>query len=162
MKAVFDYLTLGARRRAELEYSADSAAHHKADSIEVSVWSRRLSMLMHVTDWPEAQCEDPEIKATMDWCCLNTKKPQPWTEQLAKLKSRLGTKKNTPEGRSILQNADKLTLSHGGLLYHRYKPKYQIKEVKHFIVPRAHRRTAIDGYHHNAGHQGKKRTESHL
>ena len=64
--------------------------------------------------------------------------------QLAKLKSRLGTKKNTPEGRSILWNADKLTLS-GGLFYYRYKPKYQIEEVKCFVVPRAHRGTAIDG-----------------
>ena len=27
-------------------------------------------------------------------------------------------------------------------------------------MPRAHRRTAIDGYHHDAGHQGKKKTES--
>ena len=62
-------------------------------------------------------------------------------------------------GRSILQNAAKLTLS-GGLLYYRYKPKYQIEEVKHFIVPRAHRRTATDGCHHDTGHQGKKRTES--
>ena len=44
---------------------------------------------------------------------------------------------STPEGRSKLWNADKLTLS-GGLLYYRYKPKYQIEEVKCFIVPRAH------------------------
>ena len=79
-------------------------------------------------------------------------------EQLAKLKSRLGSK-NTPEGRNILQNADKLTLS-GGLLYYRYKPKYQIEEVKCFIVPRAHRRAAIDGCHQNTGHQGMKRMES--
>ena len=95
----------------------------------------------------------------MDWCHLNKKKSEPWTEQLAKLKSRLGSKKNTQEGRNILWNADKLTLS-GGLVYYRYKPKYQIKEVRHFIVPRAHRRTAIDGCHHDTGHQGKKRTES--
>ena len=27
-------------------------------------------------------------------------------------------------------------------------------------MPRAHQRTAIDGYHHDTGHQGKKRTES--
>ena len=83
----------------------------------------------------------------------------PWTEQLAKLKSRLGTKKNTPEGRSILQNADKLTLS-GRLLYYRYKPKYQIEEVKCFVVPRAHRKTAIDGCHCDASYQDKKRNES--
>ena len=115
----------------------------------------RLIMQMHVTDWAEAQHEGPEIGAAMDWCCLYKKK----SKQLIKLRSRLGTKKNTPEGRSILQNADKLTLS-GGLLYYRYKPKHQIEEVKHFVVPRAHRRTAINGCHHDPGHQGKKRTES--
>ena len=121
--------------------------------------SVRLSTQMHVTDWAEAQHEDLEIKAAMDWCHLNKKKSEPWTEQLAKLKSRLGSKKNTPEGRSILHNADKLTLSRG-LLYYRYKPKYQIEEVKCFIVPSAHRRTTIDSCHYDAGHQGKKRTES--
>ena len=125
----------------------------------MSVKSVRLSTQMHVTDWAEVQCEDPEIEAAMDWCCLDKKKSEPWTEQLAKLKSRLGPKKNTPEGRSIMCNADKLTLS-GGLFYYRHKPKYQIEEVKCFVVPRAHRRTAIDGCHHDTGHQGKKRAES--
>ena len=116
MKAVIDNLTSGAGMRAKLEDKADSAAHHKADCIKVSVWSMRLSTQMHVTDLAKAQCEDLEIEATMDWCHLDRRKSQPWTEQLAKFKSKLGTKKNTPEGRSILQNTDKLTLS-GGLLY---------------------------------------------
>ena len=154
MKAIFNNLTSGAGRRTELEYSVNSATHRKADSIKVNVKSMRLNMQMHVMDWAEAQHEDPEIEATINWCHLNKKKSEPWTEQLAKLKSRLGTKKITPEERSILWNADKLTLS-GGLLYYRYKPKYQIKEVKCFVVPRVHRRTAIDGCHHDAGHQGK-------
>ena len=96
MKAVFDNLTSGAGRRAELEYKVNSATHHEANSIEVSVQSMRLSMQMHVTDWAEAQCEDREIEATMDLCCLDRRK------QLAKLKFRLGTKKNTPEGKSML------------------------------------------------------------
>ena len=34
-------------------------------------------MQMHVTDWAEAQHEDPEIEATMDWCHLNKKKSEP-------------------------------------------------------------------------------------
>ena len=139
MKAIFNNLISGAGRRA--------------DSIKVNVRSVRLSTQMHVTDWVEAQHEDPEIEAAMDWCHLD-KKSEPWTGQLAKLKSRPGSKKNTQEGRSILQNAYKLILS-GGLLYYRYKPRYQIKEVKCFVVPRAHRRTAIDGCHCDAGHQGK-------
>ena len=138
MKAVFDNLTSGASRRAEQEYNPGSAAHHEADSIKVSVKSARLSTQMHVTDWAEAQHEDSEIKAAMDWCCLDKKKSEPWTEQLVKLKSRLRPKKNTPEGRSKLCNADQLTLS-GGLLYYRHKPKYQIEEVKCFVVPSTHR-----------------------
>ena len=115
MKAVFDNWTSGAGRRAELEYNVNSAAHREADSIEVSVKSMRLSTQMHVMDWAEAQHEDPEIEAAIDWCHLNKRKSEPWTEQLTKLRSRLGRKKDTLEGRSILWNADKLTLS-GGLL----------------------------------------------
>ena len=71
-------------RRAEQEYNTDSVAHLEADSIEVNVRSARLSTQMHVTDWAEAQHEDPEIEATLDWCCLN-KKSEPWMEWLAKL-----------------------------------------------------------------------------
>ena len=66
MKPVFDNLTSGAGRRAEQEYNTDSAAHFKADSIEVNVRSARLSTQMHVTDWAEAQQEDPEIEATIN------------------------------------------------------------------------------------------------
>ena len=79
----------------------------------------------------------------------------PWQEEIRAMDRAVG---KTPEVRSILRNADRLTLS-GGLLYYRYKPKYQIEEVKCFVVPRVHRRTAIDGCHHDAGHQDK-RTES--
>ena len=70
MKDIFNNLTSGAGRRAELEYSVNSAAHREANSIKVSVKSMRLNIQMHVTDWAEAQCEDPEIRAAMDWCCL--------------------------------------------------------------------------------------------
>ena len=114
---------------------------------------------MHVTDWAEAQWEDPEIEAAMDWCQLNRKKSKPWAQQLLKFKSRLSLNKNTPAGKSLLRNADWLTLC-GGLLYQRYTPKYQVDEVKCFVVQRAHRRTAIDGCHHDVGHQGEKRMES--
>ena len=95
MKAVFENLTSGAGRRVELEYKVDSAAHCEADPIEVSVWSMRWSTQMHIMNWAEAQCEDPEIKAAMNWCHFDRRKSQPWTEQLTKLKFRLGTKKNT-------------------------------------------------------------------
>ena len=77
MKAVFDNLTSGASRRAEQDYDTGSAAHLKVDAIEVNVRSARVSTQMHVTDWAEAQWEDPEIEAAMDWCHLNKKKSEP-------------------------------------------------------------------------------------
>ena len=66
MKAIFDNLTSGTSRRAELEYSVDSAVHHEANSIKVSVKSMRLSTQMQVMDWAKAKCEDTET--AMDWC----------------------------------------------------------------------------------------------
>ena len=78
MRAVFNNLTSGAGRRAEQEYNIDSTAHREADSMEVNVKSVRLSTQIHVTDWAEAQREDPEIEATMDRCCLDKKKLEPW------------------------------------------------------------------------------------
>ena len=142
MKAVFDDLTSGAGRRAEQDYDTGSAALLKVDAIEVNMRSARVSTQMHVMDWAEAQWEDPEIEAAMGWCHLDKKKSEPWIGQLMKLKSL----KNTPAGRSLLKNVDKLTLS-GGMLYYQHRQKYQLEEVKQFIVPWAHRRMAIDGCH---------------
>ena len=76
MKAVFNNLTSETGRRAKQEYSPGSANHCKANSIEVSVKSVRLSTQMHVTDWAEAQHENPVVKAAMDWCHLNKKKSE--------------------------------------------------------------------------------------
>ena len=119
MKAIFNNLTSGAGRRAELKCNVDSPIHDEAYSIEISVKSARLNSQMHVTNWAEAQWEDPEIEAAMDWCQLDRKKSKPWAQQLLKFKSRLSPSKNTPTGKSLLRNADWLSLC-GGLLYHRY------------------------------------------
>ena len=117
MKVVFNTLTSGAGRKAEQEYDTGSAAHLKVDAIEVNVRSARVSTQMHVTDWAEARQEGPEIETAMDWCHLDKKKSEPWIRQLTKLKSKLRSHKNTPAGKSLLRNKDKLTLS-GGLLYY--------------------------------------------
>ena len=106
MKAIFNNLTLGAGRRAELECNMDSSIHNEVDSIEVSVKSARLNSQMHVTNWAETQWEDPEIGAAMDWCQLNRKKSKLWAQQLLKFKSHLGPNKNTLTGKSLLSNAD--------------------------------------------------------
>ena len=67
-----------------------------------------------------------------------------------------------PEYSSQEEPVEKCTLAalSGGLLYHLYAPKYQVDEIKCFVVPWAHRQTALDGCHQDAGNQGKKRMES--
>ena len=75
-----------------------------------------------------------------------------------KLKACLGSLKNQPEGKCIIRNTDKLTLS-GGMLYYRHSPKY-LEEIKWFVMPRAHQRMALNGCHRDAGHQDKKRALS--
>ena len=84
MKAVFDHLTSGAGRRAEQEHDTGSPAHLEVDAIKVNMRSARVSTQIHVTDWAEAQQEDPEIEAAMDWCCLDKQKSEPWIRQLTK------------------------------------------------------------------------------
>ena len=92
---------------------------------------------MHVTDWTQAQREDPELEATLEWCLNDKKKGTPWAQQLEKLKSCLGSLKNQPEGKCIVRNTDKLTLS-GGMLYYQHSPKY-LEEIEWFVMLRAHR-----------------------
>ena len=87
---------------------------------------------MHITDWAQAQQEDPELKATLEWCLNDKKKGTPWAQQLEKLKAHLGSLKNQPEGKCIIRNADKLTLS-VGMLYYQHSPKY-LEEIKWFVM----------------------------
>ena len=58
---------------------------------------------MHVTNWAEAQQEDPEIEAAMDWCWLDRQKSKPWAQQLLKFKSHLSPNKDTPTGKKPVE-----------------------------------------------------------
>ena len=158
MKAIFDNLTMGAGRRTEREWDRESSVAMEADSIEIEAQAARCNTPRHVTDWTQAQREVPELSATLDWCLQDRKKGIPWAQQLEKLKAHLGPLKHQPEGKCIIRNAHKLTLS-GGMLYYGHCQKY-LEEKKWFIVPRAHRRTALNGCHQDTDHQGKKWTLS--
>ena len=65
MKAVFDNLTSGASRRAELGYKVDSAAHHEADSIEVSVQSRDRAH--RCTSWTGLKFNVKTLRSKLPW-----------------------------------------------------------------------------------------------
>ena len=98
MKAIFDKLTMSAGRRTEWEWDQESSVSAEADSIEIEAWAAHSNTPMHVMDWTQAQQEDPELEATLNWCLNDQKKGTPWAQQLEKLKTCLGSLKNQPEG----------------------------------------------------------------
>ena len=51
------------------------------DSIKIEAWAARLNTPMHIMDWAQAQPEDPELEATLEWCLSNKKKGTPWAQQ---------------------------------------------------------------------------------
>ena len=83
----------------------------EANSIEIKARAAQPNTPMHITDWAQAQRENPELEAFLDWCLNDKKNGTLWAQQLEKLKACLGPLKNQPEGKCIVRNADKLTLS---------------------------------------------------
>ena len=77
------------------------------------------------------------------------------------LKHHLGTLASTPEGLGFISRQKSLVLVNGKL-YLKCKLKGEAKTTIVFIVPKAHRRKAIDGCHRDVGHQGQNRTASLL
>ena len=77
------------------------------------------------------------------------------------LKHHLGDLASTLEGLGFISRQRSLVLVNGKL-YLKCKLKGEAKTTIVFIIPKAHRRKAIDGCHQDAGHQGQNRTTSLL
>ena len=108
---------MGASRWAEQELDQESMVTAEADSIEIKAQAAWPNIPMHITDWAQAQREDLELEASLDWCLNDKKKGTLWAQQLEKLKAHLGSLKTKLEDKCIVRNADKLTLS-GGTSYY--------------------------------------------
>ena len=82
-------------------------------------------MEMHVTDWAEAQKEDPELDAVLQW--LGSKK--------ADLRMLLGECITSKEGRMVWRNCQNFT-SLQGTLYLRSTLKGEDEYLLLFVVPK--------------------------
>ena len=107
---------------------------------------------MHVINWLEAQNEDPIIREAIEWMQSGKEKS---------LKHHLGDLASTSEGLGFISRQKSLVLVNGKL-YLKCKLKGEAETTIVFIIPKAHRRKAIDGCHQDAGHQGQNRTTSLL
>ena len=104
---------------------------------EVHVVAGHALVEMYVTDWAEAQREDPLLSAVLDWL-----KAQKQTD----LKALLVEHASSKEGKLILQNQQNFVIRQGAL-YLCSIPKCETEDLLLFVVPKAHHVAALNGCH---------------
>ena len=135
VKANVDETCVGCQDRAELPLLAACQGEEK-ELVWVSV-AHVLKEEMHVIDWVEAQNEDPIIQKTIEW--MQSKKER-------FLKYYLGDDASTPEGMGFISRQKFLVLINGKHSLN-CKLKGEAEMTTVFIIPKTHRRKAIDGCH---------------
>ena len=104
---------------------------------------------LHVTDWKQAQKDDPALYAIVK----NLRSP------LNQFKDALKHVLDQKSIRDFVKARENLTMKNG-LLYHKLRLKATGEDVWHFVVPKTHLSVALDGCHHEAAHQGQRRSFS--
>ena len=110
---------------------------------------------MHMTNWEEAQCEDVLLAACHRW--LSKKKSVIPQKRDTLLKECMSEHSTSEEGKALYRVRNSLTLRKG-LMYVNITPKGETEGLLAFVVPSAHRCTALNGVNQDARHQGQQRT----
>ena len=99
---------------------------------------------MHVTNWEEAQCKDALLAACHKW--LSNKKSVIPQKRDTLLKECMSEHSTSEEGKALFRVRNSLTLRKG-LMYMNITPKGETEGLLAFVVPSAHRHTALNGVH---------------
>ena len=94
VRSILDGVTLGAVHQAEVHDPTVVEGDHSLEQ-EVCVIAGHALVQMQVTDWTEAQKEDPVLSAVLDWLEAQKK---------TDLKALLAEHASSKEGQPILQN----------------------------------------------------------
>ena len=150
-KSILNRVAMGSVHQAEVHNPAVVEGDYHLEQ-EVYVTAGHTLVQMHVTDWAEAQREDPMLSAVLDWLKVQKK---------TDLKILLAQHASSKVGWLILWNWQNFTIHHEAL-YLCSMPKGKTKDLLLFIVPRAHWVATLNGCHRDAGHQGHNHTLSLL
>ena len=153
VRSLLEGAIVGAADRGKAEASKELLCEHVCLENEAHVQAAKL-VPMHVVDWGEAQEADIVLATCRKWLC--TCKDSPFLRRDALLKKYLGVSADTEEGHALFCACHSLVLSKG-LLYVSMMPKGEAEGILAFVVPTGQCRTALNGVHHNAGHQGQQR-----
>ena len=107
---------------------------------------------MHVTNWAEAQREDPVLNTVLNWLEAQNK---------TDLKTLLWEHASSKEGQLVWQNHQNFMTVQNDL-YLCSMPKGENENLLLFVVPKTHQVAALNGCHCDAGHQGHDCTLSLL
>ena len=142
---------MGVTERGEVLISQSPKA--ESDRLDNEARARALKLApMHITSW---ECEDALQAACYKW--LSKKKSVIPQKRDALLKECMKEHSTSEEGKALYRVRNNLTLRKG-VIYVNITPKGETEGLLAFVVPPAHRRTALNGVHRDARHQGQQRT----
>ena len=154
VKSLLEGALVGALGRGEAETSEELLCEHVGLENEACVKVAKLAP-MHVVDWDEAQEGDAMLAACCQW--LKTHKDTLLPKRDALLKKYLGCHVEMEEGHALFHVQNSLVLSKG-LMYVSTMPKGETEGILAFVVPGEQHWVALNGVHHDAGHQGQQCT----
>ena len=144
---------MGAVDRGEAEASEELLCEQVYLENEAHLQAAKLAP-MHVVNWEEAQEADAVLATCRRWLC--TRKDTQFQKRDALLKKYLGDSTDTEEGHALFHVCNSLVLRKG-LLYVSTTPKGEAKGILAFLVPTGQCCAALNGVHHDMGHQGQQR-----
>ena len=154
IQSLLEGAIVGAANQGEVRTSEELLEEHEHLSQEVRVQVAKLAP-MHFVDWEEAQKADAALAACCKW--LHLRRDTPLSKWDALLKECLGAEAETEQGKTLFCIHNSLVLNKG-LMYMSTTPKGKTEGVLTFVVPMGQCHMALNGVHHDAGHQGQQRT----
>ena len=154
IQSLLEGVIVGAADRGEVRVSEELLEEHERLSQEARVQAAKLAP-MHIVDWEEAQEADAALAACHKW--LHLRKDMPLPERDAFLKECLGVEAESEQGKMFFHIRNSVVLNKG-LMYMSTTPKGETEGVLAFVVPAGKCCMALNGVHHDAGHQGQQRT----
>ena len=152
VKSLLEGALIGALGRGEAEAGEELLCEHVCLENEACVKAAKLAP-MHIVDWGEAQEVDAVLVACHWW--LKTHKDTPLPKRDALLKQYLGCHVEMEEGHALFCVQNSLVLNKG-LMYFGTMPKGEAEGILAFVVPGKQCWAALNGVHHDAGHQGQQ------
>ena len=154
VQSLLEGAIIWAADRGEAKANEELLEEHECLSQEARVQVAKLEP-MDIVDWEQAQEADVDLAGCHKWLHLRKGMSPPQREIL--FKECLGAEAETEQGKMFFHICNSLILNKG-LMYVNMTPKGNTEGVLAFIVPVGQCHLALNGVHHDAGHQGQQRT----